>query len=87
MGIFKFNGNEYQGDSFKYENDILYIDGYPIADFKTKDTISIEGNGTLITDKQIVIYGDFNGNIVADKVIINGIHNGNIKANKVIKNE
>lgn len=84
--VFKFNNQEYMGDSFEYKNDILYIDGYAIENFKTKDTINIEGNGNFITDKNVVIYGDYNGDIIAKKVIINGEHKGKIKTNKIIDN-
>lgn len=86
MGIFKFNDIEYTGNSFKYEGDIFYVDGHAVADFRVKDKFAMEGNGTLITDKDIIIYGEFKGDIKAEKVIINGEHEGIINANKVIDN-
>jgi len=84
---FTFNGQEFTGENFEIKNKVLYVDGHAVMDLKPNtEEISIEGSGNLITDKDVVIYGNFSGNITAKKVIVNGESVGDMVAEKVIIN-
>lgn len=87
MGTFRFNGIEYTGNDFEIKERVLYIDGHAVADMKpNSEELIVSGEGTIISDTKVVIYGKFIGDITAQKVIINGEFEGNMNVQHLTDN-
>ncbi len=82
------DNNKFTGSHFEVKNGIFYVDGHPIMDLHpNRHVIELSGSGKLISDKKVIIYGEFSGEINANVVIINGKSSGTITAQTTISNK
>ncbi len=89
MAKINFNGTEFTGDHIEFKNNILYVDGHSVADFKSDgDYIHITDSDkcNIHSDKSIVLNEKSYGSLTAKSIVLNENAYGNLTAEKIVIN-